>query len=130
MDKPTRLLSAGILTGLFLIGLGAANDYRLEQNVEELVNKCLSERQRESKAPGTPGAFGGILVCEPQDLAKGDHLAPGVQGELARAQRLLNARSNWLYFLGASIAAVLALPWGWYFLLNRIKELREAVIGK
>jgi hypothetical protein len=47
-----------------------------------------------------------------------------------RAQLALDAAPDWPYTLAAAIAGVLALPWCWYFFLRRVKELREAILGK
>jgi len=53
---------------------------------------------------------------------------PGIQGELAVARR--SFASDWPVAGSAAIVLLCALPWAWYFLLRRIRELREAIVGR
>ena len=84
---------------------------------------------------GAPRASDMVMkasYCEADLLAEyvANHDLAGIQGELGSAQRALDFTRDWPLWLGAALAAVLGLPWFWYFLLKRIKELRQALIGE
>jgi hypothetical protein len=133
LDKPTKVLFTGILVGALVYGLGQMYTHRLERRVQELQRACAAESQAEAKEQGALSAltsiFAGKLLCDPVELAKsGDHT--GIQRQLAAAE--LDAL-RWVHWpLIACIAILLAccLPWLWYFFLRRIRELREAIVGK
>lgn len=73
-------------------------------------------------------------VCDPldvqrlitQDPSLREFRPPGFQGDLWEAvhkERELDSARKPLYFLAAGISGVLSLPFLWYFLLARLKEL-------
>lgn len=131
MDKFTKLLAVGIACGFIVASLGLANTYRLERKIENLSAACVAEGQRDRNTPDAPAWKRDSMVCDPKDLAKNTaHIPPGIQGELVRAQLALDLSRNWPLLLAVAIASALSLPWCWYFLLNRVKELREALIGR
>jgi hypothetical protein len=91
-----------------------------------------------AKAANSPLA-GFSLVCDPVYLKNDVDTAPaGAQKDLGAAQLVLEtaiARTNgpsilWPYALAAMIGVFSAVPWFWYFLLRRLAELRQAVLGR
>jgi hypothetical protein len=101
--------------------------------VQELHKACLVEGEAEAQRQGTfsalVNAFRGKLQCDPVELAKsGDHV--GIQGQLAVAQLDVWRWSDWPLIAGVAIVLVCSVPWLWYFVLRRIRELREAITGK
>ena len=119
MDKPTKLLIAGVACGVIVEGLGLANIYRLERTVEERVTACSAD----------VGAQMGATLCDPaivvRDYEKDVKGYPsGAQRELAVAQIAVNEAPLWPFMLAATIAIALALPWCWYAVRREIEELR------
>jgi len=133
LDKPTKVLIGGIFAGVLVYGIGELNTKRLERRVEELQKVCVAEQQTEAKNQGTFSALTSIFTakptCDPVELAKSSGYV-GVQGQLAAAEQELIRWDNWAPIAAISLAIVGSLPWWWYFLLRRIRELREAITGK
>ncbi len=149
MDKPTKALILGVLVGAFAAGAGLMNSHRLERKVQELQTRCLAQQEiaedfeQFRKEANTPGGYSAvpppppgflseeaILRCEPIMLARSNAKLVGTRQELATAQREIWQWRQWSISGGLAIAVFFALPWVWYFLLRRIRELREAIIGK
>jgi hypothetical protein len=47
-----------------------------------------------------------------------------------QAERDVLRGANWPQISGIAISLLCSLPWLWYFFLQRIRELREAILGK
>jgi hypothetical protein len=133
LDKPAKILFGGIFAGALIYGLGVANTSRLERRVQELQKACVAETEAEAKKQGTLSAltsiFSGKMICDPVELARSDSYT-GIQGQLAAAERDLLGWDNWPQISGIAILFLCSLPWLWYFLLRRIREFREALLGK
>ena len=54
---------------------------------------------------------------------------PGIQGELVETQRRLEAWRSIPFVLAGGLTSSFALPWFWYFLIARIREISNAVRG-
>jgi hypothetical protein len=121
MDKSMKTLIIGAVCGLAIASVGVVINWQLQQKLDGLVKTCAAERDKRA------GGF--KPFCDPRDLAAFDS-GVGIQGEIISVQRQLDWWDHWLQLLGLAIAVGLALPWCWYFLLNRIRELRDATIGK
>ena len=133
LDKPAKILFGGIFAGALIYGLGVANTSRLESRVQELQKACVAETEAEAKQQGTLSAlasiFSGKMTCDPIELARSDSYA-GIQGQLATAERDLLRWDHWPQISGIATLFLCSLPWLWYFLLRRIREFREALLGK
>ena len=133
MDKPARILIGGIFAGALVYGLGEMHTFRLERQVQELHRACVAATEAEAKKQGTLSAltsiFLGQATCDPVELARSDGY-PGIQGQLAAAERDVLRWANWPQISGIAIPLLCSLPWLWYFSLRRIRELREAILGK
>jgi len=133
LDKPAKVLIGGIFAGAFVYGLGEMNTFRLERRVEELQKECVAQTESEAKKQGTLSAlaniFSGKATCDPVELARSDGYS-GIQGQLAAAQRDALRWGNSVQISAIAIPLLCSLPWWWYFLLRRIRELREAIAGK
>jgi hypothetical protein len=73
--------------------------------------------------------FSGKMTCDPLELARSGSY-PGIQGQLAAAERDVLRWASWPQISGIAIPLMCSLPWLWYFFLRRIRELREAIVGK
>jgi hypothetical protein len=133
LDKSAKILIGGIIAGALVYGLGEMNTFRLERRVQELERACVAETEAEAKKHGTLSAltsiFSGKATCDPVELARSDGY-PGIQGQLAAAERDVLRWANWPQISGIAIPLLCSLPWLWYFFLRRIRELREAILGK
>jgi hypothetical protein len=133
LDKPAKILFGGIFAGTLIYGLGVMHSSHLERRVQELQKACVAETEAEAKKQGTFSAlasmFSGKMTCDPIELARSDSYT-GVQGQLATAERDLLRWDSWPQTSGIAILLLCSLPWLWYFLLRRIHEFREAVLGK
>ena len=133
MDKPAKILIGGIFAGALLFGLGEMNTFRLERRVQELQRACVAETEAAAKKQGTLSAlasiFSGKATCDPVELARSDGY-PGIQGQLAAAERDALRWANWPQVSAIAISLMCCFPWLWYFFLRRIRELREAILGK
>jgi hypothetical protein len=133
LDKPAKILISGIFVGALIYGLGEMNTHRLERRVQELQRACVAETEAEAKKQGALSAlasiFSGKTLCDPVELARSDGYT-GIQGQLAAAQRDVLRWASWPQIAGIAVPLLCCLPWLWYFLLRRIRELREAILGK
>ena len=134
---------AGVAIGIVVATLGLANTYRLEREIQDFSIKCVAEGekgQKNSKFDPDSAVLieawkppaDAVLVCDPEDLAplRSASIPLGVQGEIVRAKLELNSSREWPLWLAMAIALALSMPFVWYFFLNRIKELREVIVGK
>jgi hypothetical protein len=141
-------LVVGVLLGSSVLGAALLNTWRLNRRVEQARAACREESHRQAQKPEwkdlkfelicDPDQPGFETVVEPDrpnaaDIASSDKDLPGVQGELARAERQRDSWEGWHLWL--AIAAVVTIgvscvPWAWYFLLARVRELSQAISGK
>jgi len=133
LDKPAKILIGGIIAGALIYGLREMNMFRLERRVQELQRACVAQTEAEAKKQGTFSAlasiFSGKMTCDPVELARSDGYT-GIQGQLAAAERDVLRWANWPQISAIAIPLLCSLPWLWYFFLRRIRELREAILGK
>jgi hypothetical protein len=133
LDKPTRILIIGILAGASIYGFGQMNARRLERRVQELHRACVAESQAQAEKQGTWSAltniFGPRFECDPVELARsGAHI--GIQGQIAAAERDALWWADWPLIACVAIQLACCLPWLWYFFLRRVREVREALVGR
>jgi len=128
MKSPAKLLMSGVILGGVTLGVGQIRVWQLEKRIEELRIECV----RESKGTIEESSIQFELLCDPKDLLRSETetAAPGIQGTLVHAQRSLNRWKEIPIFLGVGLLLILSVPWCWYFLLRRIKELSAAIAGK
>src|SRR5258707_15855878 len=82
------------------------NTFRLERKVQELQRACVAETEAEAKKQGTLSAltsiFSGKATCDPVELARSDGY-PGIQGQLAAAERDVLRWAYWPQISGIAI---------------------------
>ncbi len=129
LEKPTIILLGGVLAAALAFGIGKANTYRLETNLRNLQTECTEEGKKETLAK----SFGGVLICDPMDLYLSEsskNLHVGIQAKVVAAQKDVLRSEDWVLPVAIALLAISALPWFWYFLLRRIRELRDAILRK
>ena len=129
MDKPTRALIAGLILSAGIASVGTYRHNALGKNLESLEQQCRREddERRKQAKDKSDAWWNARVVCESSQLL--DQNAPGIQGQIARAHAELRAQPS-LVPLAIVVAGVFAIPWTWYFMLRRIRELRDALVGK
>ncbi|MFI5395318.1 MAG: hypothetical protein ACHQ9S_07270 [Candidatus Binatia bacterium] len=90
-------------------------DPRFEQLPPEKQAKAVALAQMKDAAP--------------QATTPGPAAAVAVRGNIFRAQRRLEAWRTDPFVIAATVVVLCALPWLWYFLLARIRELSAAIRG-
>lgn len=133
MDRPARAALGGLAVAALLALGGTANVYWLEHRVAALTAACLDESKRgaTTATPEHPWAAD-PLVCDADDLLRTAEKTSlvGVQAKLAEAQRQRNNYPKWPFSVAIFIAVACAIPWFWYFLLGRLREVRDVIAGK
>ena len=107
----------------------------LESAVAALKTKCESIPPDTTPAPGWPNDPL-YPICDPKVLAIEDlSHSTSIQKEMALKQNeIYNEQQSHPtklpYFIALFIVLISGIPWSWYFLLRRIRELSDAIRGK
>lgn len=128
-ERPTLILLGGVILSSLIFGAGKANHYRLESKLHDLQATCVEEGKRNTLTTSS----GGVYRCDAIDLfleEKEDEPYKGIQAEILKTQRQKVEAESWSVPAAEITLFLSAFPWVWYFLLRRIKELREAIVGK
>jgi hypothetical protein len=116
-----------------MLAAAAFNTYRLATRWNSAVAACYEEG-RTSEWGKKAAELGGHLVCNATELDRLEGPEPtGAPGDVLRAYRAHEAWRGWgdlIFGLGLAIIAISSVPWLWYFLLRRLRELGEAVRGR
>lgn len=115
MDKPIKLFLGGVICAAIIAAVGFANTHRLESKVRKLEAECVEEGKREKFESGH-------LLCDVESLV-GLEQSVGIQSRLAAAKREVSDSERWPYVVAAGVLVFSGVPWAWYFLLRRIREL-------
>lgn len=130
MDKPTKYLAAGIVVAVLICIVGyLASVYETFQ-VTSLVEKCKAKASQAPKGPWLDYQKA-PLVCDPTTLAElGVNNVVGIQKEVVTAHQDASRVFGNALTIAAIVFILFAAPYGWYFLLRRIRELRDAIAGR
>lgn len=69
------------------------------------------------------------LVCEPTELIGSTKLV-GIQQQIVQSYWKHGDYFFWSQLLAVLLLGVFALPYAWYFLLRRVRELVKVITGK
>lgn len=130
MDKPTKYLAVGIAIAALICIAGYLTSVYDNSKITSLVEKCKTETSQAPKGPWLDYQKARLL-CDPVELARlsvNDEV--GVQREIIIAQLNSGRTFNNAIMLAAIVFALFAAPYAWYFLLRRIRELRDAIAGR
>ena len=122
-----KLLVGGVALAVLVFALGKGNSYRIAMNLRDLQAACVEEGKRDTLPSGV------VLICEPADLVGMERTGKplkGIQAQVAALQRDLSNSESWPVPAAIAILFPFVVPWVWYFLLRRIRELRDAIAGR
>lgn len=130
MVKGTRALVVGLVGAVVLCSFGYFRNWQYEHRMAQAIERCDAEGAAERKKTG----LNLRLLCNVFEIDevkdKGDPLV-GVQKEIADLLAEGRSRAPHLWYaIGALFLVVLAIPYLWYFLLRRLREVRDAVTGQ
>lgn len=128
MSKQAKIFFIGVVVGFIVLAVGYALDRRDQSALDELVAKCKTETIEAPKGPWLKYQVA-PLVCEPSELIKYTKLV-GVQQEIVQSYWERGNSFFWSQVLAVLLLGVFALPYAWYFLLRRVRELVKAITGK
>ncbi|MHB8404624.1 MAG: hypothetical protein ACYDCJ_04285 [Gammaproteobacteria bacterium] len=127
------LLFLGIAIGIAVLATGYVKSQYLSAQVNDLISECKAENQK-LMPPETPPWAKDAGVCDLQELeASRIDSSNGLEGIQAKIVDTHMLAESWLtksLVFSVVFVCIFAIPYAWYFLLRRIRELREAFIGK
>jgi hypothetical protein len=123
MDRQTKYLLVGTTLAVLILTGGYATSVYDNSQLSSLVEKCKSEA---AQAPNGKG-----LVCDPNILTKlvGDDDA-GIQKQIVESLSTSGRSFNDAKVIALFVFLLFSSPYAWYFLLRRLREVRDAVTGK
>jgi len=128
MSKPAKVFFLGVVLSLIVMAVGYALDKREQAALGALIAKCKTETMGAPKVPWHKYQEA-PLVCEPAELVDYPDLI-GIQKEIRQSYWGRGDDFFWSKLLAVLLLGVFALPYAWYFLLRRVRELVKAITGK
>ncbi|WP_431273460.1 hypothetical protein ACQ858_14845 [Variovorax ureilyticus] len=130
MVKGARALVVGLAGAAVMCGFGYFRNWQHERQLMQAIERCEAEEVVERKQTGLDLR----LFCNVFEIdelkGKGTQLV-GTQKEIADLLDESRQRAPYLWYaLGALVLVVFAIPYLWYFLLRRLREVRDALTGK
>lgn len=123
MKQANKIFLSGAICAVIVASGQFVYNSWLEHDVRQLEIDCI----REGKQERFP------LLCDGEEIEKLQSHGPavGIQAKLLAAHReLRQARFNPDFLTIAFVVfTVSAVPWLWYFLLRRLRELRNVIAG-
>ncbi len=145
MDKTLKFLVAGAAIAATVAAYCVISNYintarhqqkiaSLESSIAALEAKCASESEESTKSG--KGWGHDPLVCDPKTLSSyaGSPLV-GIQKDLSEKQKEIDVEHQYYpmelpYLIALGVVVIAGLPWSWYFLLRRIREVSDAIVGR
>lgn len=121
LRKHVRILIAGWAISALLAGAALANRAYWEDQATEAEQEC----RRQSGAPSEWSQF--PMVCDPHVLAQSGAILVGVQDRIVEASEASSTWQTDVLSTAFLLAVLSSLPAAWYFLLDRIRELADAI---
>lgn len=131
LKKTTKYLLIGLVLGIMAIVTGYIVSARLSLKVETLISECRVQNQKLNPVDAPQWAKS-PLVCEPQELESSSSSGKlvDIQASIVETHEASLAWQERSRFIGFLLFGILALPYCWQFLLQRIVELRQALVGR
>src|SRR6266705_4095908 len=129
MSIPSKLLATGIIAAVVWLAAGGLITMRMNAQLNSLVAACRDRNEKAQHSDSTIPWEKDPLICDPQELAALP-ASVGIQAQIVAAHKRLIGFKQWLPITGGAIVAASAVPFLWYFLLRRIRELSGAIVGR
>lgn len=133
MQKPTKVLLVGSAIAISLSGAAFVIAEHADAKVDQAVAACKAADARRDNDPMKPWTQYALL-CDPSDFyGKGMSevwVSPQKEVRDAIEARGSNNLSGAMYGFSFLIAFLSFIPWAWYFLLRRLREVRDALVGR
>jgi hypothetical protein len=130
MSQPVKIFFIGTLCAALIAAVGFLNTYYLESKLRTLESECVHDKSKEEgKQNELDFSRYGTLVCDAKELSDMRELK-GIQAQIAKIQNDIRSSKKWPYSIGVLVLLFSAIPWSWYFLLRRIREIRDVIAGK
>ncbi|WP_444447880.1 hypothetical protein [Pseudomonas kurunegalensis] len=126
--KPLKVLAIGVLLAVGIMATGYFLQQRQLAKVDVLVAQCKGEHLNRPDGPWKKWQQD-PLVCDPAELV----LLPNkvaIQKEISHARYEAYDTASTASWIAGMVVVLSALPFLWQFLLNRIRELANAIRGK
>ncbi len=93
--------------------------------------KCAAESEESTKSG--KGWGHDPLVCDQKKLSYAG--LTGIQKDLSEKQKEIDVEHQYypmelLYLIALGVFVIAGLPWSWYFLLRRVREVSDAIRGR
>jgi hypothetical protein len=124
-----KLLAIGAIAAAACLGIGDLVTMRLNSNLQALISTCRARGEKAQASATTELERHFELDCDPESLAHSRALT-GIQAQIASAHQRLLTWKHWPPLIAAGVFGVTAVPFVWYFLLHRIRELSEAIFQR
>jgi hypothetical protein len=130
MSQPVKIFFIGALCAALIAAVGFLNIYYLESKLHTLESECVHDKSKEEeKQNELDFSRYGTLVCDAEKLSNMRELK-GIQAQIVQIQNDILLSKKWPYSIGVLVLLFSAIPWSWYFLLQRIRELRDIIAVK
>lgn len=125
MKRQTKYLLIGVMLNVLILLGGYLRSVYDDSQLSSLIDKCNAE------AVQAQASNGGRFVCDPyilKNLGVDDN--SGIQKTLVESLSKSERSFDEAKFTALLVFLLFGSPYGWYFLLDRIREFSSAVVGK
>jgi cell division protein FtsL len=130
MSKSIKIFFIGALCTTLIAAVGFLNTYNLESKLHSLESKCTNEKVEKAGKQGELDLSRyGTLVCDAAELSDLEELK-GIQAQIVQTHNDVRSSKKWPYSIAVLVILFSSIPWAWYFLLRRVRELRDVIVGK
>ena len=132
IEMPTRIFLGGLVVALFVLGVGYTAVLVNKLHLVDLVAQCESKNSGATQEKDKDGWENVPIVCEPEILAQLSSNPPsvGIQAQIEDVYRQGQRKFDQAIFIAYIVAFFSVVPYAWYFLLRRVRELHNAIMGK
>lgn len=123
----TKILLGGLALASLILVFGQARLYELERDLGSVVQQCELVFGLASSVCEVEEVFPGIrLVVPASQQAERDYTL----AEIEDTQTLILSSRNLTNKISLAVLFLALIPWLWYFLLKRIREISDAIFGR
>lgn len=123
----TKILLGGLALASLILVFGQARLYVLERDLNSIVQRCELVIGRASFGCELDAWAGirpvGLSASQQAEFAN-------MRAEFANTQTLILSSRNSTKKISLAVLFLALIPWLWYFLLKRIREISDAIFGR